>query len=380
MSTKLSIDVFRYGAGGAAKPFAIDADSPMLTLTQGAHTTTPLPALATPGTTALMQTLSYQLPDDYTTDPRFAGLVPGAGTTRLWQFTVGGRGDTRTDVAVLPLRSPPPLDPYPVSLAGIRAKLVGLDSWLAAAARQEIPYDNARIVKNIPAMLKMFERETTIQVRGCQVVTRDDGTYTKSVGGKLVGANGLPYKKEEAYTYYPDNAYNYFLINLKTRPVQAVQRCRIMFKDTTVLEIPPAWYDVDSQSGQFSILPVQGSLLFAEYSSTFALLQAGFQNRTFIPHVVQFDYVAGLPNGWEEDDDHADLLRCLEEFCALSVLNDVAHLADAGLSGKSISGGGTGESYNYTRFADRKAELAQSVKDFVDIWKGQESPFMMAGL
>lgn len=269
---------------------------------------------------------------------------------------------------------------YGITVEGIRGKLVGLDAWLAAAEQQVVPYDTARIKKNIPAMIRRFERETTVQIRGCQVITRDDGTYTATVNSKLVGTNGLPIKKEEAYTYYPDQAYSYFITNLKTRPVQSVQRVRIMFGNTLVLALPDAWYEVDKQSGSFQILPVNGSLLFAEYSSSFALLQAGFGNKNFIPHVVHFDYVAGLETGWQDDDDYADLLRILESFCALSVLEDIAHLADAGLSGKSISGGGSGESYQYTRFMDRKAELQKSVDDFVALWKQQESPVMMAGL
>jgi hypothetical protein len=273
-------------------------------------------------------------------------------------------------------------NPYPISLAGIKAKLVGLDSWLAAAARQGTPYDDTRIISNIPAVLRKFERETTVQLRATQVITRDDGTYTQadpSNSGLVIAKNSLPIYKEEAYTYYPASAFDYFMTNLKTRPVQQIQRVRILFGNTTVLAIPHEWYELDTQSGSFQILPVQGSLLFAEYSSSFALLQQGFQNRNFIPHVVHFDYVAGLPVGWETDYNNADLLRLLEEYCALSVLNDIAYLADAGITGKSISGGGAGESYQYDRFAQRKAELQKNVDDYKALWKEQNSPVMMMG-
>ena len=300
----------------------------------------------------------------YTFAPTVNGVLQSAETGSL----------TLTPLTVV-------VNPFPaISLAGIKGKLVGLDSWLAAAARQSVPYDDQRIVSNIPAMLRKFERETTVQIRAVQVITRDDGTYTTTSGGVTTAANGLPIKKEDAYTYYPDDASSYFITNLKTRPVQSVQRVRILFGGTQILGIPPEWYEVDINSGAFQILPVAGSLLFAQYSSSFALLQAGFSNRRFIPHVVHFDYVAGLPVGWETDYEYADLLRVLEEYCALAVLNDIAHLADAGLSGKSISGGGAGESYNYTRFMDRKAELAKSVQDFADTWKTQESPYMLGGL
>ena len=282
-----------------------------------------------------------------------------------------------------PLPAAPSLpDTYGLTVQGIRAKLVGLDAWLEAAERQAVPYDSARIRKNIPAMVRRFERDTTVQVRACQVITRDDGTYTvrDPITGKIVGANGLPVKKEEAYTYYPDSARDYFLTTLKTRPVQSVQRVRILFGQQQVLEIPRQWYEVDGQSGSFQILPVAGGLMYGAAGASFALLQAGFGNRAFIPHVVHFDYTAGLPVGWHDDDEYADLLRALESACALSVLEDIAHLADAGLSGKSISGGGSGESYQYTRFADRKAELKAAVDDYARLWKEQSSPLMMAGL
>ena len=306
-----------------------------------------------------------------------AAALP-AGTYTLSVTAVVG-GVTTAGTLVLTIAPAVVVNTNPVSLSGIKAKLVGLDSWLAAAAKQAVPYDNARIIANIPAVLRKFERETTVQIRPCQVITRDDGTYTTTTNGITAAKNGLPIKKEDAYTYNPATAYDYFITNLKTRPVQSLQRVRLLFGTTLILAIPEQWYELDMQSGVFQILPVQGSLIFAEYSSSFALLQAGFQNRNFIPHVVHFDYVAGLPAGWETDYEYADLLRVLEEYCALAVLNDIAHLADAGLSGKSISGGGAGESYNYTRFADRKAELTASVQEFKDLWKAQESPFMMGG-
>ena len=299
----------------------------------------------------------------------FASLVNGSPRTDMGVLRIivaGGSGAT---------------NPFPaISLAGIRSKLVGLDSWLSAAAKQSVPYDDQRIVNNIPAVLRKFERETTVQIRGVQVITRDDGTYAQNVNGVVTALNGLPIKKEDAYTYYPDSAQSYFITNLKTRPVQSVQRVRISFGQTEILHVPSEWYEVDQMSGSFQIIPIGNHPFFGRYASSFALLQAGFSNQRFIPHVVHFDYVAGLPLGWESDYEYADLLRVLEEYCALAVLNDISHLADAGLSGKSISGGGAGESYNYTRFMDRKAELTQSVKDFSETWKVQESPYMLGGL
>lgn len=355
---------------------AVSFDAATLTITQGGEAVYgPAPGTSAPDAGGF-HVITW--PD--------AGSLAAGRYAFSMQRTISGanqppvQGTLALSPPALPAPPPPPV--YPVSLAGIKAKLVGLDSWLAAAARQQTPYDDARILANIPAVLRKFERETTVQLRATQVITRDDGTYTKpdpNNPSQVVALNGLPIYKEEAYTYYPQSAFDYFITSLKTRPVQQIQRCRILFGNATVLALPPEWYEVDTQSGAFQILPVQGSLLFAEYSSSFALLQQSFQNRNFIPHVVHFDYVAGLPLGWENDYNNADLVRLLEEYCALAVLNDIAYLADAGLTGKSISGGGAGESYQYDRFMQRKAELQKNVDNFKMLWKDQNSPVMMMG-
>jgi hypothetical protein len=118
--------------------------------------------------------------------------------------------------------------------------------------------------------------------------------------------------------------------------------------------------------------------------AAFAQLSIGYGSFDYLPNGIQVDYVAGLPDGWASDNgdfelsaEWADVLRSLEEYCALSVLYDIAQLPDAGLRSVSMSGGGGGESLNYTRFEDRKGELEAAFEQFKSNLVDQETPIMV---
>lgn len=284
----------------------------------------------------------------------------------------------------------------PISIQGVLRHLVGLDYWLNAAATSRARYDDAAILATVPAVLRRFERDTLVSLTPRQVITFNDGTYANvalAFGAGGTATNGLRIKWEDAYPYYPKDAEEYLAVPLKTRPVWNVQRCRIMLGSRDILDLPPQWFVVDAHSGRFQIIPVSGTMYGSSLTAGYALLQMGFGSSQYVPHSLHFDYVAGLNGiltdpvtqavtygGWWADPDYSDLLRVVEEYVALQVLNDIAHVADAGLSGKSVSGGGSGESYSYTRFMDRKAELQKDIDAFTSTFGDQESPIQVAGL
>lgn len=258
----------------------------------------------------------------------------------------------------------------PVTVQGIKDRLVGLGPWLDAAANLPAPYayTDAKIAGVIPAMVRDFERKSRIRTSLTQFSTNPSGAYPATPAVPLV--------EEDPSDYYVDAAAAYFRVSLKNRPVQKLQRVAVYAGDQLIYEIPTNWLSLKKREGVLFTIPTYGSLMVNAGITAFAQLSVAFGSYDYIPNALHLDYVAGLPAGWETSDEYADVLRALQEYCAYAVLNDIAHLADAGLSAFSASGGGGGQSLSYTRFADRKAELLQSVTQFCDEIKEQESPIL----
>ena len=265
----------------------------------------------------------------------------------------------------------------PITYAGIISHLTGLDNWLANAAQSASRYDRKKIESLVPKMIARFQRQTHFRITQCQVSTRPDGTFPATVDTPLV--------REDGYAYYADDASDYLRIVLKTRPVQIVQRLRLTYQGVTVSEIPNSWLSVDRRSGQVEVVPYFSSAMYAGLAQAFAIFGMTAGMRTFLPNAWQVDYIAGLPvgapdgtgyyqGGWQDDPEWGDLVMELEKYCALQVLYDIAHLADAGLSSIQIAG----ESRNYTRFADRKKELEDGYAAFLKDFKADQPPITMS--
>lgn len=269
----------------------------------------------------------------------------------------------------------------PVTVADVKTKLVGLDPWLCAAAQSDAAYDDARIAREIPAMIRRYERETQFRVNQAQVVANPDGTYNNA-GLTTNLAGDMPLVVDAAYPYYRRLAMEEYLVTtLQHRPVQQVQRVRIMLSPTdSLLHLPAPWYRVDGRSGRLWIVPYQGSVLVTTNLIGLTILQAAFAGKDFLPNSIAIDYIAGLPSGWTSNPEWADLRRSLEEYCALAVLNDIGEMFDAGMLSKSISADGAGQSLNYDRFARRKQELQMSVERFQQTLQAQETPFLLGAV
>jgi hypothetical protein len=99
--------------------------------------------------------------------------------------------------------------------------------------------------------------------------------------------------------------------------------------------------------------------------------------RDHLPDCISVDYVAGLPEDWQDSArlsaEWADLIHAIEEWCALGVLRDIGELYDAGMMGKSIGADGASQSLNYDRFERRKQELEAGVREFMGLLRDQEA-------
>jgi hypothetical protein len=86
----------------------------------------------------------------------------------------------------------------------------------------------------------------------------------------------------------------------------------------------------------------------------------------------------GLPTGWGLLDQWQDLVRALESYAALAVLDDISELADAGLLSVTTSGAGVSETRMYDRFEKKRKQLTDTVNDFMALLKDTETMKPMA--
>lgn len=321
----------------------------------------------------------------------------------------------------------------PLRLADIKDRLVGLDGWLAAAARASASYTDQKIERLIPKWIRRFERECQFRVYPVQVCNSPDGTYNQGttgagtvscqgdqvtgVGtafdtlftpGQTIQAGGvgvpilsienatsltlveegpswsgqtyqkfaLPVISQIGYPFYPGMGDEFFVTTLRERPVREIQRMRLMFNGQALIyQVPANWICLDGKVGRVWMLPYYGQVTIAGGAAALALYAATFAS--MLPNFLQYDYVAGLPDGWEYTAEWSDLKIVLSEYCALQVLNDVSQAVNAGMQGKSLSVDGMSQTMNYDRFEGRKKELSESVAAFKETLVAQETPFLL---
>lgn len=321
----------------------------------------------------------------------------------------------------------------PIGVADIKNRLVGLDSWFAAAQQSQSQYDDAKIESLIPGWVREFERDTLFRINQVQCVSSQDGKYgvyttgsgTISSNGRQVtgvgttftslspdgaylkvgartycvdvvqtdtslllevvprtafttqsfSVNSMEVLDEFGYPYYSTNGTEFFNTTLRQKPLLSVQRLRLMYNGVQLIyTVPPNWYSIDKKSARFYVLPNAGatSLMAAQA----VLLSYGIAMSDHLPNFLFFDYQAGLPTGWETSHEWSDILQVLSEYCANKVLEDIAHVVGPGVTGKNVSAAGLSQSLNYDRFQTRKAELIASTQKFIANLVSQETPIM----
>jgi hypothetical protein len=258
---------------------------------------------------------------------------------------------------------------HPIAVDGVKARLVGLEGWLRAAAACERRYDDTRIADTAADKLVDLQGRLRFQIVPLQVCMAPDGTYDNPADPEA------EVDVRQPLAFQRDDAASYFRVTLPHRPVRRVQRLRLMLGTQVVYNVPTDWYSLDPDSGEFHLLPIQGTLQSVAGSWYAAAAISGFAAGRSLPAVCAFDYEAGLPDGWTRHARWRSLRRAAEEHAARGVLEDIAHLYDAGLMRRQISTYGLSQNFDYTRFSDRKQELAASVDAFVDEFKPRNTPF-----
>lgn len=273
------------------------------------------------------------------------------------------------------------LPQYGVTVDGVKRRLPGLHGWLSAAAASPAKYDDTAIASVIRATGSEFTMRTDAHVSPLQIVMNPDGVYD-GAGSEAVEQN-YPVTEYNPLPYFQDDSESFFRVTLPLAPVRKVQRLRLMLGSQIVYNVPPEWFQVNKQTGEFHIIPAGRSASIASYAGAWQASAAmGSTQRRNVPAVCAFDFIAGLPDGWELSPTNAVLLLRLEEKAALQVLRDISELYDAGLVSASVSSFGNTQQLNYSRFKERKGELRATTEEFEDTYKTKKGagPIMLSGL
>lgn len=265
-----------------------------------------------------------------------------------------------------------------ITIADVKSHLLGLETWLSRAD-ECAGYDDARIAKNLVGRIREFERMIQFRVNAVQVVTEKDGTYVEEGATRNLD-DTLEVFQDSPMPYYSDDSIEFFKVRLREKPVQTVQRIRLKIASQTLMEIPPDWFVFDQNSGKVWLHPYSGSVSIQGTYIAFATIQLSFGNRRAVPALIHADYIAGLPDGWEELNEWQDLRIALEEWCAIQVLGDISELYDAGLLSKSVSGEGFQQTLNFSRFQKRIENLTNKVMRFADDFKAQTTGILLDSL
>lgn len=271
----------------------------------------------------------------------------------------------------------PPTPILPFGVKEVRQRLVGFERMLQAAEQNGAGYDDDAILELIPQQIRLFEDEVQVRIVPVQVVADPDGTYAVA-GAPLDVTNTYEVVEDQPYPYYQDQSYAFLRVQLRQYPVRIVQRLRmILDPQNVVATIPPEWFRVEPKTGIFHIMPVTGAISIVGIATAYSIIQAQFGASTFVPQMLAFDYIAGLPNSWYTLREYSDLKRALAEYCAKAVLDDICETWDAGLMSKSVSGDGATLSKQYERAVRRRQELMANVMKFEEKFKARNTPFFL---
>ena len=264
-----------------------------------------------------------------------------------------------------------------VSCSDVSPRLVGLDGWLNAAAASPAQYNVAAMEAQFPYVVRALERDLQFRINQIQVVGNSDGTYApaNAVTGQPAPDGLHEVKVENGYTYYQDDASVFYHIRLYERPVQQVQRMRFMWNPGTLIYAPdPSWYQVEFKTGDFYLIPYTGAGFTGGAAIAFSQLSLIFGLCPQIPNIQFVDYIAGLPDGWQNALEWGDLWMIITMRCAIKVLEDISELFDSGRISKTVNYMGFSETLNYERFMRRIQQLTIDCDKKERVFQAQNTP------
>ncbi len=248
----------------------------------------------------------------------------------------------------------------------VRRCLIGLDEYLAKIG--DTAAQNAVIDDAVAYAQAKVRRELHVELGTVRIAAWPTSDMTQ-------GAEGDYDVTEEPYDYSASQYRSWGYLRLRRRPVQSIQRVRVMLgPDNPVLTYPADWIRLDKKPGQVRIVPTPGSgwsgMVLSNGMYYLPYLSAGWIMDN-VPHVIAVDYTAGLGDaaglGESADPNYVDLQRHLFRLAAGEVLFNLSNAVNPGIQSTSLSEDGASESVSYTRGGG--TVFAAQIKEINDDWE-----------
>lgn len=172
----------------------------------------------------------------------------------------------------------------------------------------------------------------------------------------------------ERYDYHRQDYLNWTIIRLRQAPVVQVNSVKVKWpSDTTVIDFPTEWIQLQADAGQVNIVPTSGTLSQVLLTAGGSFLPLVASGRDFVPNILEVDYIAGFPEG-EVPQELRDVIGKLASFAPLNVAGDL--IVGAGIASKTISIDGLSQSINTTSSATNAgygARLGQYEKEIKNV-------------
>lgn len=257
----------------------------------------------------------------------------------------------------------------------VRRCLIGLESFFAKFG--DVTAQNTAIDHAITDANARVRRELHVELGTVRVVSWPEASKVEGTDYDVT---------EEPYDYSSSQYRAWGFLRLRRRPVQSIERVRIMLGPTnTVLTYPSEWIRLNKKPGQLSIVPTPGAgwsgMVLQNGQYFLPLLSHGMLSDN-VPHVIAVDYTAGLGNALSYDEDadanYADLRHQCARLAAQELLVDFSNMVAPGIQSTSISEDGASESITYRRgnnvmFGDLIARIETDWERFKAEWRGTET-------
>lgn len=248
----------------------------------------------------------------------------------------------------------------PITVRGMKSHLVGLNPWFEAAAQEG--FGDEEIRDTILDCINEFQNQSRLRVCPSQIVMDDTGVYNGTFGVEAVPGLELPLivERYDRLPFYPDSADQWFRTELPANPVRKIQQVQFYLGKKVIYDVPQDWIIFDYAEGTLHLLPFWGALNSVMSAVGASIVMGGNAPSYGTPQAMAITYVAGLPDDWNRQPRWSYIRQGLERWAAHAVLEKIAEVFDPGLTNSAASAFGLSQQANYTRFQQRKGELANS--------------------
>jgi len=257
-----------------------------------------------------------------------------------------------------------------MDVTAVRDELIGLDAapYMTRLGTTETAI-NQKLATSIAQARARVQRELHLTLDTTVIKSNPDAGVQFDV-------------EEEPYDYFTSDYRHFGWLKLRRRPVQSVERVRLMLgPQMTIFTYPREWIRVRHKQAHIQIVPTPGAafqnLVMANGLYYLPYLSAAPIFNEY-PQLIAVDYTAGIGDALASDE-YADLALQIARLAAREVLLRLDNAVSPGVQSRSISEDGASESTSYARgqtktlFGAHIDQIEADWERFKLMWQGHNT-------